>query len=286
MADFFQDYFLSPIQSNGWFNPVNTIVYSIILVIAVYLVYRLLRRMDVAIDNRFWLAILPFIVWGSTTRVLHDAAFAGILTPALNAFYSSNIFPTPGSYFITFTLAIVVLLSSLGIQRMGKIPYWKSMFAAGSVLVAINLMIIPWSNPIPLLAITGMTLLWTGLFVGIRWLFQHTKSLKDKYRSVHERLLSNENIAILSAHFLDASATVVALVYFGYVEQHVVPRMLFPLFGPYAMFLLKIVVVLPALWIIDRYAEDPQMAKFLKIVVFILGMAPGLRNLVRLAAEV
>ena len=73
---------------------------------------------------------------------------------------------------------------------------------------------------------------------------------------------------------------------FGYLEQHVVPRVLFPLFGPYAMFLLKILVVPPALWAIDRYAEDPQFAKFLKIVVFVLGLAPGFRNLVRLIAMV
>ena len=52
------------------------------------------------------------------------------------------------------------------------------------------------------------------------------------------------------------------------------------------MFLLKIVVVLPALWAIDHYAEDRQFRKFLKIVVMILGLAPGLRDLVRLVAMV
>jgi uncharacterized membrane protein len=283
MADFFQDYFIAPILANGWFNPINTAVYSVILIVAVLLVFRMLRRMDVKIDNKFWLAIVPFIFWAGSTRVLHDAAFAGKLSPALNAFYSSNIFPTPGSYIITFTLALVTLVISLGIQRFSGIPYWKSMLVIGITLTLFNFTMVPILTLFPLWIIGGVSLLWAGIFFAWRpFLARFGGPLSDYYH----KLLTKENQVILSAHFLDAMATVVALSLFGYSEQHVVPRMLFPLMGPYAMFILKAAVVPPALWAIDKYADDREFNKFLKIVVFILGLAPGVRNLIRLIALV
>jgi uncharacterized membrane protein len=284
MWELIQEYFINPVLANGWFNPVNTAAYSIILILAVYLVYRLLNRMNVEIDNRFILAVIPFIFWASTTRVLHDAAYLGRLSPGLNAFYSSNIFPTPGSYIITFVLALFTLLVSLLIQRGLKIPYWKVMFVIGSALVLVNLILLPVASLFPLWLIGGLTLLWTAIFFSWRPLLARMGRIPIS--NYYHTLLTRENLAILSAHFLDATATVVALTHFGYVEQHVIPRTLFPLFGPYAMFLLKALVVLPALWAIDRYAEDPQFKRFLKLVVLILGLAPGLRNLVRLIAMV
>ena len=284
MDGFLQEYFIDPILANGWFNPVNTMVYSIILIAAVLLVRRMLGRMGVRIDDRFWLAVMPFIIWAGATRVLHDAAFAGKLSPALNSFFSSNIFPTPGSYVITFSLALAVLIVSLAAQRWGGIPYWKLMLTIGTALALFQLSMVPVANLFPLWLIGGISLLWAGLFFSWRPLLARMGGIPIS--NYYHRLLSKENLAILSAHFLDATATVVALAMFGYLEQHVVPRMLFPLMGPYAMFLLKIVVVPPALWVIDKYAEDRQFRKFLKIVVFILGLAPGVRNLIRLVAMV
>ena len=284
MWQFFQEHFIDPILANGWFNPFNTALYSVILIVAVFLVYRLLNRMKVRIDNRFAIAILPFIFWASTTRVLHDAAYAGELSPALNQFYSSPIFPTPGSYIITFILALFTLLLSLLIQRAAKVPYWKTMFTVASALTLFNLTMIPVLTLLPLCIIGGITLLWTAVFFSWRPLLARLPHLPVS--NYYHTLLSRENLAILSAHFLDATATVTALTLFGYLEQHVVPRLFFPFIGPYAMFLLKALVVLPALWAIDRYAEDPQFRKFLKLVVLILGLAPGIRDMVRLVALV
>ena len=158
------------------------------------------------------------------------------------------------------------------------------MFVIGSALTLVNITILPYANLFPLWLIGGLTLLWTAIFFSWRPLMARLGHLP--LTNYYHTLLSRENLAILSAHFLDATATVVALTHFGYVEQHVVPRLLFPFLGPYAMFLLKALVVLPALWAIDRYAEDPQMRRFIKLVVLILGLAPGLRNMIRLIAMV
>lgn len=286
MPDFFHTYFLDPILRNGWFNPVNTLVYSIILIIAVFLVFKLITRLRVGIDRYFFLGILPFIFWASSTRVLHDSAVAGVLGPGLQEIYISPIFPTPGSYIITFSLALFVFLLSLTIQRFTKIHYWKPMFTIGLALCILNVYLLPIVDFVPFLIIIPITLTLT-LLVYLPNLLWRTKLFKkispgDNIR----RLFSLENTGIVSGHLLDASATVTALTLYGYVEQHVVPRFLFPILGTPSFFALKILVVLPVLWIIDRYSEEGNFRNFLKIVVLILGLAPGLRDLLRLMTGV
>jgi uncharacterized membrane protein len=59
-----------------------------------------------------------------------------------------------------------------------------------------------------------------------------------------------------------------------------------PFLGPQVMFLLKLAVVLPVLYLIDRYVEEKEFNSFLKIVIFILGMAPAARNITRLMVGV
>jgi len=274
------EYFINPILQNGWFNPVNTVVYAIMLVIAVYFVYMLLDKMNIRIDGYFFAAIVPFIFWASSTRVLHDASVAGILSPELNEFYSLLIFPTPGSYIITFFLALFSLLIALVIQRYTKLRYWHVMFFIGFALCVWNVILLPAMFFYPFMIVMGLTGFWTLLFMIPR--------IGPIYNRIKKRIgfFSSANIGILCSHFLDASATFAALTFYGYVEQHVVPRILIDYIGPSSMFLLKIIVVIPVLWLIDRYTEPGSFRNFLKIVVLILGLAPGLRDLIRLMVGV
>ncbi len=282
---FLQQHFIAPILGNGWFNPYNTAGYAILLVIGVWYVYKLLVGKKVKIDFRFFLAVLPFIFWGSSTRVLHDAAVAGALPPGLNAFYIAPVFPTPGSYFITFGLALAALLASLLVERHLGFPYWKLMASAGTVLCIANIIMIPWVTIVPLVLILGLTALWTALFYPL------TRILPEHFSTV--------SLGILSAHLLDASATFIALSMFGYVEQHVLPRLLIDLVGPISMFPLKILFIVPVLVIMEHYTMSGKggaspgkgmsglhFRNMLLITVLILGLAPGLRDLLRLMAMV
>lgn len=278
--NFIYEYFLNPILSNGWFNPVNSITYGVILVVAVYLVFKLLKKMNIHIDRYFLYAILPFILWAASTRVLHDAAYYGVLTGGLGEFYALPIFPTPGSYLITFLLALIVLLISLLIQKYAKFPYWKTMLAIGIVLGIVNFALYPRIDLIPAAMILGITFLWSVLFF---LLYKFSKT--SKFKALKD-IFTLENSGILSSHMLDASATYVALTFFGYLEQHPLPRLLIGFSNPAAMFLLKIAVLIPVLYIIDRYSEEGDFKNFLKIVILILGLAPGLRDMIRLMVGV
>jgi uncharacterized membrane protein len=278
--DFLQEYFLNPILSNGWFNPLNSVVYGLILVAAVYLVFRMLKKMRINIDRHFLYAILPFILWAALTRVLHDAAYYGALTGTVGEVFSLPIFPTPGSYFITFTVALVALFIALLLQQYTKLPYWKVMFAIGLALCAINFALLPRFDPLSMLMVLGITGLWTALFM---LLYKFSEKMQFP---VLKQIFTLENSCLFSAHMLDASATYVAMTFFGYGEQHPLPRFLIELSNPAAMFLLKIAVLIPVLYIIDRYSEKGDFRNFLKIVILILGLAPGLRDAIRLMVGV
>lgn len=302
--DIIQEYFLGPILSNGWFNPVNSITYGIILVIAVYLVFKLLVKMKVRIDRHFLYAVVPFIIWASSTRVLHDAAFAGVLEGSVGEFYSLPIFPTPGSYLLTFMLALIVLLFSLSFQKFlgeskatssakeamhteerWRLPYWKTMLAIGAALDAVNFALLPITDLLPVLIILGITALWACIFL-LSGKFLSGLGRARAWAKEASGVFNTENSGLLTAHMLDASATYTAMTFFGYLEQHPLPRFLIQLSGPAAMFPLKLAVMVPVLYLIDKYTEPGEFRTFLKIVILILGLAPGLRDMIRLMAGV
>ncbi len=91
-------------------------------------------------------------------------------------------------------------------------------------------------------------------------------------------------MGILSAHLFDASSTFIAIDFYGYGEQHVLPNALMNLAGTAAvMFPLKIAVILSALYVIDEYVEDDIIRNMLKLAIFILGLSPGLRDFLSLS---
>jgi uncharacterized membrane protein len=334
MADFFAEYFLNPILLNGWFNPVNSVLWGVILVVAAFLVYsRLLRGLKVRIDKYFAIAILPFVFWASSTRALRDMfyglaqqasagdprfltdiayqtglvqgqAFSHIMNyipiPPVAGFFSwiAALFPTPGSYVFTFIFALACLLLGLGLQRLStsvrkwprrlrSIEYWKSMLVIGVPFCLLNVWMLPLTNPWGLGMILGITGAFAAGFFGLTYLGERFKSKVTKSPSLKWLgIFSRVNSGLLSAHMLDSSATFVSVAFFGYYEQHPVPRLFIEAVGPWTFFLLKLAVLLPSLYIIDRYAEKGEFSNFLKIVILILGLAPGMRDGIRLAAGV
>jgi uncharacterized membrane protein len=113
----------------------STSIFSIILILFVYLIFRLLEYLNVKPDKRLSLAISPFVVFGSSIRVLKDA---GIFT--------SCLLQTPGIYFLVFGLTILTLLISLTFQKKWKTPYYKIMFLTGLFLLAPILGVLEYAN--------------------------------------------------------------------------------------------------------------------------------------------
>jgi uncharacterized membrane protein len=243
MADFLTENFITPLCK--YYTPVNTIVYGLILIVAVYGLYKLLRVLKVDINKKFFIAVLPFIIYGGWTRALNDHA-AGI--------YNSVLFCSPPIYFFVFVIALASLLTGLLIQRKLHISYEKVMLAVGIALLLFNATLTRITNFTGLFYDIGLIVIFGMIFFGIH--------------KLRPKLLSLENAGIITSHLLDASSSFVAITFFGFYEQHVLPG-LFPL---------KIIVVWFVLYYIDKSKEDKFYKNYLKIIILILGLALGIRD--------
>jgi len=256
--DFFQTYFVNSIVLNQGYNPVNTTVYATLLVITAYFIYKALNKLKVKIDRRLGIAIAPFIVLGSSTRVIVDSGI-----------FFSFLFVTPFIYVLIFAVTFIVLILSLFFEKRtkSKFPYHKTMFAIGVVMALTPLTILATSENVTfnfnaLLYVIGFYVIWPVLLYFIKW--------KDS------------NKAVLSVQMFDATNTFVSLTFFGYGEQHFVPNFFINSFGPFSFIVVKAVAVIAALILIDKYSKDKQFNNYLKLVIAILGGATSTRDFLRL----
>jgi len=256
IEEFINENFLTPLCH--YYTPIGTITYGLILVLAVIGTYKLLKKLNVKIDKKFLIGILPFIIYGGWTRALRDYG--------LGLYDQSKLFCSPPIYFFMFLIALASLLFGIFIERKvnKKFSYEKTMLIIGALFLLYNATITQIVNIFAFSFILFLAGSWSLIFFGIH-------KLKPK-------LLSLENVGILSAHLLDASATFTALTFFGFYEQHVVPNLFIDIFGPWIFFPLKIIVVWTALWLIDKYEKDLFFKRFLKIIILILGLPLGIRD--------
>jgi uncharacterized membrane protein len=285
-AEFFQQYFIDPIIYNTGYNPVNSITYGLILIAAFVLTYKLLQKMKIKIDRKFFFVIIPFIFLGAILRSLEDLWEArGIAESIIKIFVITDVngitrnllLVTPLIYFTMFFIALFSLVFSIAVEKFSKkrFTYDKIWFSIGLLLSLYFFLQLNFVDFMAMGLILGIFSLWAILFAGLR---EYGKRENKKLFA----FLSIENTIIILGHMLDASATFVALNFYGYFEQHFLPRFFIDTFGPAAFFALKLPVILLALYYIDKEMSDDGKRTFLKIVILILGLAPGLRDMLRL----
>lgn len=242
-------YFLAP-EAIGY-TVSKTFVYAIVLILAVYFIFELLKKLKIKIDRKLAVGTSPFVVFGGMARVLEDS---GIV--------SSYWLVTPGIYISIFFLTFSALLISLLVERKKNIPYYKTMFGIGIFFTAISLLYINIVNYYGAFLVLLFLLPWILIFRFVKW---------D---------LANRLVTL--TQMFDATTTYVAIKYFGYFEQHVVPTYFINLFGPVSFIPLKLIGIVVALILIDKLSEDRQFSNWLKLCIAILGGATGTRDFVRL----
>lgn len=234
----------------------NTVIFGIVLGVIILGIIRIFKKIG---KNPIELTypLIPIIILGSTSRALVDN----------HVYPRIHLLATPGIYIFIGLVTIMLLLASIVIEKHYNIRYTKSIFIIGSILCIPNIVLI-LSLGVNYKIILAELLLWkfvTDLFIPLK---KRITLLSTSY-----------NLEILSAHIFDATSTFVAVDFFGYYEQHVLPTFLINLtHTSLIMYPLKIVIILVILFIIDNILEDSTTKNMLKLSVFILGLAPGIRN--------
>ncbi len=269
-------YYISGIINDTSYNPVDTVTYAILLGISIFGILKLLEKLDVEIDTRFIVAVTPYVLAGSSLRVLEDS---GVFVPPLK-----YLFVTPIIYFFVFGVTITLLTLAVYLQRKGKIVDYHPFFGyAGVAWTIINLIVLlsvgEIKNPVPAAAIFALGAVSTGIVYIV------SKVLDFK-------LLTNKlNISILFTHLLDASSTFVGMDWLGYYEKHVVPTFFIDLAGNYTdhpsivMYPLKLLVFIPVLYMLDNKFDadkEKKLISLMKLAILVLGLSPATRNTLRL----
>ena len=273
------DTFLPDIVQSTFFSGYtifNTVVYTLILVLFVLAIIKMFKKLEIDPLSIFY-SIIPFIFLGSSTRALVD-----------NGIYPKTVFLiTPGLYILVGILTILSFLFSIFLFRKKGVDYRYSLFCIGLILIIPNVILFSKVN---LSAIAYVLMTWTLssiIFLGIAYLVLYIKNKNSSFNfSKFAEKFSKYKIdfSIVLAHLFDASTTYVAVEYFNYTEQHVLPNALNQLFDTYlTLFPMKIIVIVAVLCIIDQYFDDLTIKNLLKLTVFVLGLAPGLRNILTLA---
>ncbi|WP_297465801.1 DUF63 family protein [Thermococcus sp.] len=260
LYEFFYEYFILPIKENQGYNPVNTLVYALILGIAVILLYRMLKRMGIRVDERFFRALIPYVILGPLMRSMTDV---GILP-------RTYLTVSPGGYFVIAAFAIASLYTvwrHCGNEKFHPLYRDFGWILVGGLLfiLAINLDKVDFNWGVLKYFIPALLVAEAFIWV-----------LARRFR------LIRDNDLLFYTHFYDATTTFVGIQFFGFWEQHVLARWLIDTLGtPAAMYLEKFLILLPVVWILDqmRGEEDEDLVNFVKLTVFILGFGPGTRNL-------
>jgi uncharacterized membrane protein len=243
-----------------YYTPEATLLYGLIVAGAVFAIYKFFEKTKIKIDRNFFLAVLPFLIYGGWTRALRD-----------HGLYEGWYFCSPPIYFVVFGVLLISLIVGQFIEKKFGLAYYKFVFAIGVLLIIYNA------------ALTNITN-WYAFFyvVGITSIFAIAFFLIHKFRP---QWLSVVNAGIMTGHMLDATASFAAISLYGYYEQHVLPAFLIDLSGPWIMFPLKLLVVYPVLMYIDKHTEekDIMFSNLLKIAILVLGLSLGIRNMLTIS---
>jgi uncharacterized membrane protein len=196
---------------------------------------------------------------------------------------------TPLIYFVLFFFTISMLFLSRYITLQGFTKNFLTFYTIAGVMSAfvVLLVLFAWgiNNAhvdlfilaiIPLMAITATFLVWACMRYLLRW----------------EYVTDPLYLILIFGQLLDASATSYGIDLHPsvrYVEQHVVGSGLIELtHTAFVMFPLKLVVLFPAIYIMELYRKEanPAFWHLVLLAMIVVGLAPGIRDMMRMVLYV
>jgi len=281
ISDFIYKYYIDPIRYEQPYNAVETITYALILIAALYLIYRWFVRSKFDLDGRFVLATVPYIIFGGVLRVVQDTH---VITSD-----AQFLIVTPFIYFVIFFYTFGILLLSRWLERQGFVDSYVKIYAGAGILSVLvtSIVLIAWSSglhglhPEVLVIILSMA---TAATLAVFFFMRY--ALKWEY--VRDPLY----ITLIFGQLLDASATSFGIDLHPtvhYIEQHVVGSALIEwTHTAFVMFPLKLLVLFPAIYIMQMYRKEanPAFWHLVLLAMIVVGFAPGIRDMVRMVLYV
>jgi uncharacterized membrane protein len=258
IRDFIGRYFIDPVMSTQGYNIYNTLAYAILFLVGLYLAGRLLKRMEMKIDEGLFWSLMPFVFLGGIIRALGQYTFVkgeGILP-------MSFWFFTPGIYILIAVFTLISLGISLTLNKERPSP---AMYIFGGIpaLIGLAYILVKATNYGEFLMVIGASLIVGILLFGVVFRFW-------------PQLISKANILIISGFVLDTTTTSMATAYFGYAPEHVLTGLISSA-NPFIFLPFKLSLILAALYYIEKDSKEGEKW-IIKIALLILGLPHGIHD--------
>ncbi|HJJ98834.1 MAG TPA: DUF63 family protein [Methanocorpusculum sp.] len=277
IGTFVQRNYIYAVLEGQPYNIYLTITCAILLLFTLYLLYRWVRASNIRVDTQLILASMPFVVCGGILRVVEDT---GCIPGPWWV-----LFVTPPIFFVVLLYTILILVLSCALEQQGVVAsYTKPYFWVGVASNLVCLAFLCWwgrtqtelalwiAGYILVIAAAAAFFFWAPLRYGFNWEYVTHPLYK----------------ILIFGQLLDASATSFALALHPrhYIEQHVLAGALIQLTGTaFVMFPLKTVVLIPAIWILEKVHKEEGMNEIWHLVLLamiMVGFAPGVRDILRM----
>ncbi|KYK30987.1 MAG: hypothetical protein AYK22_08360 [Thermoplasmatales archaeon SG8-52-3] len=282
------------IEAREGYTVVSEITYGIILIIALYAIYKLLDKLNITVDWRFALALMPYILFGPISRVLEDSNYFN--EPLEYWFISPLIYLQIAFYAIFFLLLgyFVEKKFKNRIFSVNKIIFFGGLifFIPSLYLISIWILGDRWGNTTGVrfdvfLIVLGLIFLIVGLVFLISYILR-----KNEKIAIYKNPL---NLAMLSGHLMDGITSYISIkdpfsMGLFYAEKHPASNVLLNIWGPLFP-IVKFLLIIAVVYVFDvMFKEELKnhitLVNLLKIGILILGFSPGLRDLLRVTMGV
>jgi len=267
--NFISHYYINPLIYDTGYNPVDTVTYAVILGLSLFGVHKLLNKLNITVDDVFILAVSPYIFVGGSLRVVEDA---GLVSAPWK-----YLLITPLIFFLIFFVCTGALVIAIGITKLISIKYYWPFGIIGTAWGILNVALL-YLNSTTFNVTVPVVVFSVGLGLAVLVYFIAKKFDIKLFRN-------RVNVFILDSQLLDATATAFGITFLPYAEKHVLPSFLIAETGTaFIMYPLKLLVIIPALYIVDRYlkGESENLIGLVKLAILTVGLAPAIRDIMRM----
>lgn len=282
------------VEATEGYTIISEITYGLILILALYAIYILLKKLKIVVDWKFALALMPYILFGPVSRVLEDTGYFG--EPAVYWFISPLIYVQIAAYALFFLLLGYYLKKK---YKKPQLTVNKVVFVGGLICLIPSLYLIArWMLGDRWGVTTGarfdvflivFALVFSIVFVVYLGAYFFRKNKKI---SVYKDPL---NLTMLSGHLIDGVTSYISVkdplvLGLNYAEKHPASNFLLETWGP-SFPVVKFILIIVVIYVFDvLYKEELKyhlnLVNLLKICIIILGFSPGVRDLLRVTMGV
>ena len=269
---------------------VSEIIYGVLIASVLFGLYSLFRQWNVKLTNAFFFAVLPYVIFGSITRVLEDAQF--FKEPLIYWFIAPLIYIQILLWFFLFLILGHFLSPLVKNKRVNEHSF---IFIGGFVLLVLSIYFLIQEilliQQVDASAVRFDIVAVDFSLVGGVCLFVYLVAIFFKQKEILQPYRNSLNLSMIAGHLLDGFTSWISIYdpfnigIFGYYEKHPASNFLMELWPPLFP-IVKFLLILGVIYVFDiLYKDDLKHYRYLifllKIGIFILGFAPGLRDLLR-----